>query len=951
MRTKALSYVSAIVLAGLCSESWAQTDTTASNDQDDATRRLPAVLVESQRTEEYIQDVPIAVTALDATLLEAKQVDAFSDLQFNAPNVNYSKTFFSGSNFQIRGIGSSLTAASADSGVAAHINDVYLQSPRLFETEYYDLERVEVLRGPQGTLFGRNATGGAINMITARPILEEYDASVSFEYGNFNSHRLEGMVNMPIGEKAALRVAGVYLSRDGFSETVDPRADFDDFDDRAISSFRGSLRIAPTDDTTIDIVASHFKEDDTRTRTSKSLCDFDDTAVLGCTPTGLGFDSTNFSSTTGGLVMSDLALGPFGAFAFNSIEGNPNPNDFRKVYLDEAPEYYADENFIMASIEHEFEKFTFNANVAYQDTEISSNGYGGSPIGAGDVVPSPLVQALLPINSSVLFDGNQIAVSAIDPNVTGFIGGNIFRYADGIFSYDQSDLTAEQLSFEARVSSDFDGPFNFTAGIYKLDYENTADYYVLSNSLDYNAAVLPTLLLGNPGAGVVVDGFAFGVPYFHSETDVFELDSTGIFGEAYYRPNDEWTFTLGLRSTTDEKFLRDRTPTLLGLGLIPLGDAAAPTTDALLEDSYRELSTKFENEVTGRFVVDWKPEFSFTDDTLIYASYSRGYKSGGFNPPVDPALIAGVPETFDPEQLDAFEIGTKNNIGPFQANLTGFFYDYKGLQVGKIQARTSINENIDAEIWGLEGEFLWAPTDRLLLNLTASYLNTEVVSFSSEDPRDPSNGEAGHIVIKDKTAANNCVLTDADPTIFSAVLAGYQAVDPVNFAATPLQEINGLQSPGTTFSCNAAILDAIIAGMNAAGDMDVGARAGIPVDLAGNSLQNSPEYSFNLGGQYTFNFDNGMSLVARADYYYQDKMFASVYNSPTQDQIDAWDVVNAQVTLNSSEETWYVRGFVQNLLDEDHVTGHYIGGQSTGLATSVFLLDPRLYGIELGYRF
>ncbi len=950
MTIKLIMGVSAAALIGSVQFCHAQIEEDADTDTD-GTRRLPSVLVESQRIEENIQDVPISVTALDADLLELKQVDTFSDLQFNAPNVSYSKTFFSGSNLQIRGVGSTLTAASADSGVAAHVNDVYIQSPRLFETEYYDLERVELLRGPQGTLFGRNATGGTVNLVTAKPVLEDFSGDASFEYGNFSSQRATGMVNLPLGDKAALRVAGIYLKRDGFTETIDPRADFEDLDDRDIYSLRGSLRFEPTDATTIDLMVSYFEEDDSRVRANKSLCKFDATAVLGCLPSGLGFDSTNFSATLGGLSMSTLGLGPFGAFEFNSIENNPNPTDLREVFVDERPTYFADETFYMAAIEHDFGRFTLNANVAAQETSITSNAFGGSPIGAGSVVPSPLVAALLPINSAAFFSGDQIGVSAINPDTTGIIGGNVFRFADGVFSYDQSDLEAEQTSFEVRLSSNLEGPLNFTVGYYDLSYENGADYYVLSNSLDYAAAVLPTLLLGDPANGVVLDGLAFGVPYFHSNTDLFKLDSRGIFGEAYWNATEDVTITLGLRSTTDEKFLRDRTPPLLSLGLIPVGEGAAAATQALLDGTFREVSTEFDNELTGRFVVDWKPDLSFTDDTLVYASYSRGYKSGGFNPPVDPNVIAGIPETFAPEEIDAYEIGTKNTIGPLQANMSAFFYDYGNLQVGKIQNRTSINENVDAEIWGLEGEFLWAPTDPLIFNLTASYLNTEVISFVSEDPRDPTNGQAGHILIKDRNAANNCLLTNADPAIFQAVLSGLQTVSPATFAATPLQQVGELQSPGLIFSCNADILGAVVAQMNAAGDTDVGLVSGIEKDLSGNSLQNSPEFSVNLGAQYTLDLPNGMNVISRLDYYYQDEMFGTIFNSPTNDLIDAWDVWNAQVTLNSADERWYLRGFIQNILDEDHITGQTIGDQSTGLATNVFLLEPRLYGVEVGVRF
>ncbi|MEO0981705.1 MAG: TonB-dependent receptor [Pseudomonadota bacterium] len=938
-------------------------DASDTDDTDDM-RRMGTVNVVAQRTEENILDVPIAVTALDTELLELKQVDTFSDLQFNVPNVNFTKTFFTGTNFQIRGIGSSLTAASADSGVAAHINDIYFQSPRLFETEYFDIERVEVLRGPQGTLFGRNATGGAINVITAKPALEEFSGAVAYQYGNFSSHRVDGHVNVPLGDHAALRVAGIFLDRDGFFETVDPTADFETIDDRSQFSVRASLKIQPVETTEINFVVSYFEEDDSRVRTAKGLCDFDPTAVLGCLPTGLGFEAGNFSATSGGLGMSDIVLGPFAAFPFNTLENNPNPPDFRQVFTNMKPTYFADEFFAQAFLRQDLfdGDLTFNANVGYQETFITSS-QRGSPIGAGFVAPPPIVEALLPINSSVFFRDNLIGVSATDPTFAGAIAGNIDTFADGVFSFDQSDADSDQVSFELRLNSNFEGPFNFLIGYYNLDFDGAFDYFVNSNSLDYAAAIFPTLLFAdpfglNPDPFVpdTLDGFAIGAPFFLSETDLFSLDSRGIFGELYWEPTDTLKVTAGVRSTTDDKFLRDRTAPLLALpGIIPVGPAAEQISLDLVNTfaPFREVEVSFDNEFTGRFVVDWSPDLNFTNDTLIYASYSRGFKSGGFNPPVDPNLISGVPETFDPESINAYEIGTKNTLldGTLQASLAGFFYDYNGLQVGRIQARTSINENVDARIWGLEGEFVWSPVEDLLFNLTASYLNTEITAFESEDPRDPTAGQAGHILIKDRINASNCLLENADPTIFQTALGILQAADPVNLASTPLTDVPGLQSPGLIFTCNAAALDALVATMNALGDTDVASSFGISQDLSGNELQNSPTWSFNIGAQYTFDLPEGYTLIARSDYYIQDSFFASAFNSPTQDFVEGWDVWNAQVTLQPPDQNWYLRGFVQNILDQDEITGQFIGDQSTALNTSIFLLDPRLYGVEIGVTF
>ena len=185
-----------------------------------ATGQIEEVVVSAQRVSESIQDVPIAVSAFNTEMLEAKQIDTFSDLQFNVPNVSYSKTFFSGNNFQIRGIGNLLVAQSADTGVGMHVNDVYINSPRIFETEYYDMAQVEILRGPQGTLFGRNATGGVVNLKTARPVLGETLYDVDLQVGNYDHRKIKGSFNVPMGDSMAFRMAGIFLDREGYTDNL-----------------------------------------------------------------------------------------------------------------------------------------------------------------------------------------------------------------------------------------------------------------------------------------------------------------------------------------------------------------------------------------------------------------------------------------------------------------------------------------------------------------------------------------------------------------------------------------------------------------------------------------------------------------------------------------------------------------------------------------------------------
>jgi outer membrane receptor protein involved in Fe transport len=155
---------SAAVLSAVAAPAFAQ---QASGQQ---TTVIEELVVTAQKKEEALQDVPIAVSAFSQNSLEAQKIDGGPNLQLAIPNVTFAKSNFTNSfNFQIRGIGAKAVGASADAGVGVHLNNAPLQSGNLFEAEFYDVERVEVLRGPQGTLYGRNATGGVVNVITAKP--------------------------------------------------------------------------------------------------------------------------------------------------------------------------------------------------------------------------------------------------------------------------------------------------------------------------------------------------------------------------------------------------------------------------------------------------------------------------------------------------------------------------------------------------------------------------------------------------------------------------------------------------------------------------------------------------------------------------------------------------------------------------------------------------------------
>ena len=268
--------------------------------------------------------MPIAVSAFSAEALEKQQIENSSDLQLTLPNVTFSKGNFTGSSFTIRGIGDLCVGVSCDSATAIHLDGTPLLATRLFETEFFDMERIEVLRGPQGTLFGRNATSGVVNFIPQRPDLTGFKGSGEIEYGNFDAIKAKGMINVPLADTLGVRVAGFYMKRDGYTENV---FDGSKLDGRDMYSVRGSLRWEPTDSTTIDLSASYFREKDNRLRIQKQMCQRDPTGVLGCLPNRREYGTQNSNSNFTGTLTSREFLtinGIPAAFGLGSIYG-PDP--------------------------------------------------------------------------------------------------------------------------------------------------------------------------------------------------------------------------------------------------------------------------------------------------------------------------------------------------------------------------------------------------------------------------------------------------------------------------------------------------------------------------------------------------------------------------------------------------------------------------------------------------
>ncbi|BCA62705.1 hypothetical protein HMP09_1939 [Sphingomonas sp. HMP9] len=676
------------------------------------------------------------------------------------------------------------------------------------------------------------------------------------------------------------------------------------------------------------------------------------------------------------LGLRSTSLAPFGLLSIygpDSYVGVINPTDNRTVNVDFTPTYFADEEQYTAKFYHNFGKIKLNFTGGYTRNSVDAQTdynlavenslINNSGLIALDALGRPGGRAafLNGVRTTLIPNGPNggLCQSAADSNNVGIYGGHGIGCFPQSIDFDRARQANRQYSAEAHIDSSFDGPFNFLFGGIYVDHKITQnDTFINAFGLDYASGIL-----GGASSQAIpeINGNAFlATPFFRNDSDEFHLKSYGIFGEGYVAINDKLKLTLGLRYNHDAKSINQRN--LLLSVLTPIGTtsiedgpnyAAADydtTTPGIQKYSVRSVAF---SRLTGRAVLDYK----ITRDNLLYVSYSRGYKSGGINP----ALPANVnfTQTFNPEKVDAFEIGSKNSFanGKLRLNLTGFYYKYNGLQLARLVNRTSVNDNINVNIYGVEAEAIMRPVPAFLVNINASYQRSKV----SDDKllintRDPSGGRSDAVIIKDITNASNCVVTSTTPgnaaaanQYVAAVNGGIGLRAPVAIPSTTTTGTFGVCSVLASTAANPSTgLRALFA--TPTGALPFTVADGIPVNLRGNELPQAPTYKFSVGAQYTIDFRNGMSLVPRADLNYTGNYTASIFNGNI-DRVRGYEVVNMQIQLNGRDDRWYLRGFVQNLTANDAVTGQFTADQSAGLFTNIFTIEPRRYGVAAGFKF
>lgn len=586
---------------------------------------LEEVTVVAQKREQSVQDVGIAVTAMTGDQMEALGFDNAQQVTAMAPGVqtvqpngeaNYS--------IGIRGVTNSDFTTNVESPVAIYVDEVYISQMSGAGFALFDLERVEILRGPQGTLFGRNATGGLVHFLTVKPS-QEFDAYTKFTAGDNNQTKLEGAVGGGLTDTLAGRLSFNFNKADGYIENRVTGDELNNADDR---SARLQLLYTPTD--TLDLLVNvRYASQDIDT----------------------GFFENVSSARPGELTPSE-----------------PNPV---LGYIDNDGDVYAGDYDDPGFNELDTRGATATLNwqltdrlqlVSVTDTSSVERTY----IEDSDASPLPLF--------------------------------NFYLTTD-----------AQQFSQEIRLDGEL-GDARWVAGAYflKLDID------------DSNGAITEPFI---GGGGTSVPGSEGGLynPY------TSELTSRSIFTQWEFPFADNFNLVAGLRLIEDEK---DFTYSVQAVEFLnpessPGFDAAGNRVQQAVLGDYR--SSRKDTEVAGRLQLDW----FINDSVLTYASWNRGVKGGGYNAPVFPLSAPSTYDdatlSYDPERLDAYEIGLKTDIGSIgRLNMAAYYYDYKDYQIFNIIGLDTFTINSpEASSQGVEVELQLNPMSQLDILLGAAYNDAE----------------------------------------------------------------------------------------------------------------------------------------------------------------------------------------------------------------------------------
>ena len=863
------------------------------------------IIVTAQGRAQTLSDVPVAVSAVSGEMLEKSGASDIRELNQVAPSLLVSSTGNeSNGSARIRGIGTVGDNPGLESSVAVFVDGVYRSRSGNALSELGPIDRVEILRGPQGTLGGRNASAGLISIYTAPP---EFDFSGygAFTYGNYDAIRVEGGVNAPFSDSIAARIDGVYFERDGFYNDVvnDVRVN-----DRDRYLVRGQLLFEPNDDLSFRLVGDYSKKDEACCAATFVQPGFAPLARLADDIPPLSADAKfdypgtptpALTSTANPIIPILLGLGQ-DPRALNQSTFN------RDIYVRPGRTYAGEtEDYgISGELNWDFGNVSLTSITAYR--EYSNFQASDTDYTQVDILyraPGPDAGA------------REFETFTQELRLNGTLFNDRVDWLVGAYYANEELQTRDNLRFGTQYGAF--APCRVVNAINTALADPTASGCI-------NAG----------GRAALAGAFGPATPLIFAGLDnLAQVNDLGSTGDVYNQTSENFAFfthniihltdrldlTLGLRYTNETKdfdaaFANDnvicpQNRALLGsLLAVP---ALAPLAGGIISlscqgNSTSELDgisladTRDEDEFTGTAILSYKP----TPDLMVYGSYSRGYKAGGFN--LDRSAL-GIPVAFnvnnlDPtslqfeeETVDAFEIGAKYQTREFGVSVAAFRQEFSNFQLNTFNGSVFLVQNINSCSTDLGG---------------------------ADQDNDPTTG--------------GCAPDNVQPGVIAQGVELEANLSPVRDLVATV----GVTYADTSFEDNL-----------------IGDESGTPLDpalrlLPGDNMSNAPEIVATSSLSWTPPLGTG----GMRGLFFVNARMTDDYNTGSDllygKEQDSYIIVNGRVGVTDIAGRFSIEGWVQNLFDVDYTqvafNTPFVAEQQT---YSAFLAEPRTYGVTVRGRF
>lgn len=716
---------------------------------------LEEVIVVAQKRSENIQDVPISISAFSGQFLEDSGVNTIQELGAYTPNLSLTQSSQVANNrIIIRGVGSVGNSA-IEPSVAVFIDGVYYPRPASVVGSLTDLEAVEVLRGPQGTLFGRNASMGALNIRTAKPT-DEFEGQIRGSFGSDNAFRVSGHASGAMSETAGARVSFQYSDRDGYGDnTFTGAGNSDEVGDWEDMTVRGKFYFEPSDDLDITLTVDYAEVNNggpvVEVLSGTVLPAYGPTISAILSPTGPFAPSGPVPELADGFdfeINQDhrdkakdeqwgIAADINWSIGEHTIRSITSFRDWNNDTSESALRFPADlfnrvTTYQVESVSQELQiisplgqRFEYVAGLYYynEDYNIDQN----FEVGADFCAPA--------INNLVQARVATAAIPAVTASLVPVVAGNV-ALATGIASAIVTGAIADGPTLDAA--------FGLGAGT--------------------GAAILglipPTAFasaMGSAASGQCTAAEASGLPAVDTEF-AQDVESLAIFGQGTFNVNDQLRLTGGIRYTRDRK-----TGSFVSIINNPVVAPPSPTNpfgvDLRAAENRPDLRFK-ENKITWMV----NASYDINEEMMVYGSFSTGFKSGGFNSDGFNSLgiARGAPREFDSEEVDNIEFGLKSTLfdNRVRANLTYFNTEISNYQDRQFDGVNFLVQNAGKLTQqGVEVDIQAQPLDQLFMMFGLSYLHSDFDNFT-------------------------------DATNLPAIVAGAQAVG----AIPPSRDLTGLRN-------------------------------------------------------------------------------------------------------------------------------------------------------------